>query len=92
MKNKKILIIGGTGALGQALIKRYYSHNDIMVFSRDEHKHVDLMKEYDRIKSHLGDIRDKDSIRNCFSRFKPWIARYQNLHKFRREKSNFYFD
>mgnify|MGYP001163770040 FL=1 len=74
MKNKKILIIGGTGALGQALIKRYCSHNDIMVFSRDEHKHVDLMKEYDKIKSHLGDIRDKDSIRNCFSRFKPDVV------------------
>ena len=32
------------------------------------------MKEYDRIKSHLGDIRDKDSIRNCFSRFKPDVV------------------
>ena len=40
MKNKKILIIGGTGALGKTLIKRYMHNNQIMVLSRDEHKHV----------------------------------------------------
>ena len=45
-----------------------------MIFSRDEHKHVDLLKEYPNIKSHLGDIRDKDSITNSFSRFKPQVV------------------
>tara|TARA_R100000030_G_scaffold48166_1_gene36326 strand:+ start:1709 stop:2668 length:960 start_codon:yes stop_codon:yes gene_type:complete len=74
MKNKTILIIGGTGALGKTLIKRYYDENKIIVFSRDEHKHVDLMKEYDNIESHLGDIRDKDSIINCLSKFKPNVV------------------
>ena len=74
MKNKTILIIGGTGALGKTLIKRYYDENKIIVFSRDEHKHVDLMKEYNNIESHLGDIRDKDSIINCLSKFKPNVV------------------
>ena len=37
MKNKKILILGGTGALGKTLIKRYYKNNEIIVFSRDEY-------------------------------------------------------
>ena len=74
MKNKRVLIIGGTGALGQSLIKRYYEDNRIMIFSRDEHKHVNLIKEYDDIESHLGDIRDKDAIRNCFNRFKPDVV------------------
>ena len=74
MNNKKVLIIGGTGALGQSLIKRYYEDNRIMIFSRDEHKHVNLIKEYDDIESHLGDIRDKDAIRNCFNRFKPDVV------------------
>jgi len=46
MKNKKILIIGGTGALGQTLIERYYKTNDIIIFSRDEHKHVNLKNKY----------------------------------------------
>jgi len=74
MKNKRILIIGGTGALGKSLIKKYYQDSDIMVFSRDEHKHVDLLKQYPKIKSYLGDIRDKSSITNSFSKFKPDIV------------------
>ena len=74
MKNKRILIIGGTGALGKTLIKKYHQDNTIMIFSRDEHKHVDLLKEYPNIKSHLGDIRDKDSITNSFSKFKPQVV------------------
>ena len=74
MKNKKILIIGGTGALGKTLIKKYHQDNDIMIFSRDEHKHVDLLKKYPKIKSYLGDVRDKDSIVNSFRKFKPHVV------------------
>ena len=74
MVDKKVLIIGGTGALGQALIKRYNKDNKIIIFSRDEHKHVNLMNEYDDLESHLGDIRDKDSIINCFNKFKPNVV------------------
>ena len=74
MENKKILIIGGTGALGKTLIKKYHQKNTIMIFSRDEHKHVDLLKKYPKIKSYLGDIRDKNSIKNSFSKFKPDVV------------------
>ena len=73
MKNKKVLILGGTGALGKSLIKRYYDSNDIIVFSRDEHKHVDLLKKYDKLESYLGDIRDKSSIENALVRRIPNI-------------------
>ena len=45
MKNKRILIIGGTGALGKTLISTYNDFSDIMVFSRDEHKQVNLQKQ-----------------------------------------------
>ena len=46
IEDKKIVIIGGTGALGKALIEKYYYwNNKIIVFSRDEHKHVDLLKK-----------------------------------------------
>ena len=72
IEDKKIVIIGGTGALGKALIEKYYyCNNKIIVFSRDEHKHVDLLKKYNNLESHLGDMRDKDSIRNCFEKHKP---------------------
>jgi UDP-N-acetylglucosamine 4,6-dehydratase/5-epimerase len=74
MKNKKVLILGGTGALGKSLIKRYYDSNDIIVFSRDEHKHVDLLKKYDKLESYLGDIRDKSSIENALVRYKPDVV------------------
>ena len=74
MKNKKILILGGTGALGKSLIKRYYDNNDIIVFSRDEHKHVDLLKKYDKLESYLGDIRDKSSVENALVRYKPDVV------------------
>ena len=74
MIDKKVLIIGGTGALGRALIRRYNENNSLMIFSRDEHKHVDLMKQYVDLESYLGDIRDKDSIRNCFDKFRPDVV------------------
>ena len=74
MKNKKILILGGTGALGKSLIKKYYYKNDIIVFSRDEHKHVDLLKKYGGLESYLGDIRDKSSIENALVRYKPDVV------------------
>ena len=74
MKNKKILIIGGTGALGKKLIKRYYNYNKIIVLSRDEHKHYHLLKEYPKIKSVVGDVRDKDSVMNSLLRFKPDVV------------------
>ena len=38
MKNKKIMIIGGTGALGKQLTNRWDENNDILIFSRNEHK------------------------------------------------------
>jgi len=74
IKNKKILIIGGTGALGQTLVKRYYDSNEIIVLSRDEHKHYHLQKEYPNVHSIIGDVKDKGSIKNCLFRFKPQIV------------------
>lgn len=74
MNNKKILIIGGTGALGKTLIKRYQNNNDILILSRDEHKHVALEKEEwvnNNIHFRIGDVKDLDSIRNCIEDYKP---------------------
>ena len=74
IKNKKILIIGGTGALGKTLVKRYCDSNEIIVLSRDEHKHYHLQKEYPNVHSIIGDVKDKGSIKNCLMRFKPDIV------------------
>ena len=77
MKNKKILIIGGTGALGKTLIKRYMHNNQIMVLSRDEHKHVNLKKEYSKtltLTFRIGDVKDINSIRDAIEDYKPHIV------------------
>jgi len=74
IKNKKMLIIGGTGALGKTLVKRYCDSNEIIVLSRDEHKHYHLQKKYPNVHSIIGDVKDKGSIKNCLMRFKPDIV------------------
>lgn len=73
MVNKKILIMGGTGALGKTLIEKYYNDNKIIVFSRDEHKHYFLKKKYPNIISIIGDIRDPQSITAAIHRCSPDI-------------------
>jgi len=83
MKKEKVLIIGGTGALGSTLAKRYYQHNDIMIVSRNEHKQESMRrnpdfkvdsKKWDRILYRLGDVKDKQSIVRCLYEFHPTIV------------------
>jgi UDP-N-acetylglucosamine 4,6-dehydratase len=74
-KNKTILITGGTGSFGQALIryllKIKYPPKKIIVFSRDELKQFYMSKIFDQkkfynIRFFLGDIRDKDRLSLAF--------------------------
>lgn len=65
MIEKHVLILGGTGSLGQALVKNIvarYPHVKITIASRNEHKHTALMKINPNIKYTLCDIRDKSSL------------------------------
>ena len=74
MKNKKIMIIGGTGALGKTLIKRYNEENNILVFSRDEHKQVKLKNTFGEIQYQIGDVKDKDSLLQAINEYEPNIV------------------
>ena len=69
LKDKTLLITGGTGSFGNAVIKRYldFSLKEIRIFSRDEKKQDDQRKLYkdERIKFYIGDVRDKDSINDA---------------------------
>ncbi|MCD9022313.1 SDR family NAD(P)-dependent oxidoreductase [Cohnella silvisoli] len=66
-RNKKILIIGGTGTIGQHLLKHLLEKEPavIRIFSRDEHKQFELQQKYsnhDNIRFLIGDIRDYDRL------------------------------
>lgn len=65
-KNKTLLITGGTGSFGGVALDRFINTDigEIRVFSRDETKQHDLRLKYnnDKIKYHIGDVRDFDSI------------------------------
>lgn len=64
--NKTLLITGGTGSFGEAVLKRflYTDIGEIRIFSRDEKKQDDLRKKYssNKLRFYLGDVRDKQSI------------------------------
>ena len=69
LSNKILLITGGTGSFGSAVLKRFVDTNiaEIRIFSRDEKKQDDMRKLYSssRLKFYLGDVRDYQSILNA---------------------------
>ena len=68
-KDKTLLITGGTGSFGNAVLKRFLNTeiNEIRIFSRDEKKQDGMRRLYknDKIKFYIGDVRDIASIRNA---------------------------
>ena len=73
--NKKLLITGGTGSFGNAVLERFLNTDigEIRVFSRDEKKQDDMRHDFqvrmpqvaDKIKFYIGDVRDLASVKNA---------------------------
>ena len=65
-KNKSLLISGGTGSFGNAVLKRFLMSDigEIRIFSRDEKKQDDMRKRYNSAKLmfYIGDVRDQRSV------------------------------
>jgi UDP-N-acetylglucosamine 4,6-dehydratase len=65
-KNKVLLITGGTGSFGNAVLRRFLESDikEIRIFSRDEKKQDDMRKAFnnDKLKFYIGDVRDPQSI------------------------------
>ncbi|NMH65599.1 SDR family NAD(P)-dependent oxidoreductase [Shewanella salipaludis] len=65
-ENKILLITGGTGSFGNAVIRRFLKTNikEIRVFSRDEKKQDDMRKQIgdSKVSFYIGDVRDRQSI------------------------------
>ena len=68
-KGKTLLITGGTGSFGNAVMKRFLETDikEIRIFSRDEKKQEDIRKRYksNKLKFYLGDVRDISSVKNA---------------------------
>jgi UDP-glucose 4-epimerase len=68
-KDKVLLITGGTGSFGNAVLNRFLNTDvgEIRIFSRDEKKQHDMRTEYnnDKIQFHIGDVRSFDSINDA---------------------------
>ncbi|MBQ4159795.1 MAG: polysaccharide biosynthesis protein, partial [Clostridia bacterium] len=74
-KNKTLLITGGTGSFGNAVLNRFLDTDigEIRIFSRDEKKQDDMRHEYqakypeasNKIKFYIGDVRDLASVKNA---------------------------
>jgi UDP-N-acetylglucosamine 4,6-dehydratase len=71
-KNKILLITGGTGSFGNAVLDRFLNSDvsEIRIFSRDEKKQDDIRKKYSssKLKFYLGDIRDIHSIKTAMQK------------------------
>lgn len=68
-KDKILLITGGTGSFGNAVLKRFLNTEikEIRIFSRDEKKQDDMRKQYNhpKLKFYIGDVRDYSSVLNA---------------------------
>jgi len=65
-KNKVLLITGGTGSFGNAVLKRFIDSDfkEIRIFSRDEKKQDDMRKHLNnpKVRFYIGDVRDRNSV------------------------------
>ena len=69
MKGKTLLITGGTGSFGNAVLNRFVNtdhFSEIRIFSRDEKKQDDLRRRINnpKVKFYIGDVRDYRSVEN----------------------------
>ncbi|MEL0538298.1 nucleoside-diphosphate sugar epimerase/dehydratase [Staphylococcus debuckii] len=68
-ENKILLITGGTGSFGNAVMKRFLDSEikEIRIFSRDEKKQDDIRKRYhnSKLKFYIGDVRERESVDNA---------------------------
>jgi UDP-N-acetylglucosamine 4,6-dehydratase (inverting) len=76
LKDKSIIITGGTGSLGKALTKHILTHfpeiKRLVIFSRDEQKQFEMEQEfphqiYPQIRYFIGDVRDQERLERAFT-------------------------
>lgn len=77
IKKKRILIAGGGGSIGSELVRQLSVHNKVYIIDQNETATFDLTEELKQkgrwVNCRIGDIREKDTIHDVFSDFKPQI-------------------
>ena len=97
LKNKTILITGGTGSFGKEFIKqtlKNYKPKKIIIFSRDELKQYELKKTFSEkqlkiLRFFIGDVRDKERVSQAFNKVDIVKSRKWNWYLTRSKKSEY---
>lgn len=78
MKNKRILITGGAGSIGSELVRQLAPHNKVFIIDNNETGCFDLIEEEKQaghwVHGRIGDIRNKETVEDVFSDFKPQVV------------------
>jgi len=76
IKDKRVLVAGGSGSIGSELVRQLAPNNKIFVLDNNESGVFDICNELSDywVKPRVGDIRDRDAIKDLFEDFKPQIV------------------
>lgn len=78
MENKRILITGGGGSIGGELVRQLSPKNKVFILDNNETAAFDLREELKQkgfwVHSRTGDVRNKETVRDVFSDFKPNVV------------------
>ena len=85
IRNKRILITGGAGSIGNELVRQLAPNNKIFILDFDETSTFDLTEELKQkgfwVNCRVGDIRNKETVTDVFSDFKPQIIFHAAAYK-----------
>lgn len=85
IKNKRILVTGGAGSIGEELVRQLCLKNKVFIFDINETGTFDLAEELTQkgywVHYRVGDVRDKETVHDVFSDFKPQVVFHAAAYK-----------
>src|SRR3990167_690992 len=85
MKNKRVLVTGGAGSIGQELVRQLAPNNKVFILDLNETGAFDLTEELKQdghwVHCRVGDVRNKETVADVFSDFKPQVVFHASAYK-----------